>query len=169
MSLTINVDTYISLNDAKAYVTAYYTSTDPLRLIWDSLSDTDKEAILRQAFVAINELPYTGRPVSVSIPFPRAVNYEATDLANVQHAQVDQALAISDTASRSDEQQREKMRRSGLSSIKIGDLEEHYFGYAGASNKNYFGLCEIAYKKLSKWLTGGYEICSSIRPHYGHR
>ena len=50
MTLIVNKDTYITLEEANTYLSQHYVSTDPLLIQWNSLSDNDKEVFLRRAF-----------------------------------------------------------------------------------------------------------------------
>lgn len=169
--LVLGKDTYITIEQANQYISNYYLSSDPLRIQWEAIEDADKEVLLRKAFVQINSLPYTGRPENnkQSLPFPRACNFTAQDMQNVQNAQAEQAIAISDSVTAQETVDRIKLRRAGVVQYTIGDLSEKFqTGLPSESNATFFGLSEKAYKYLAKWLTGGYRVCTSIKKHYGY-
>lgn len=169
--LVLGKDTYITIEQANQYISNYYLSSDPLRIQWEAIEDADKEVLLRKAFVQINSLPYTGRPKNSkqSLPFPRACNFTAQDMQNVQNAQAEQAIAISDSVTAQETVDRIKLRRAGVVQYTIGDLSEKFqSGLPSESNATFFGLSEKAYKYLAKWLTGGYRVCTSIKKHYGY-
>lgn len=169
--LVLGKDTYITIEQANQYISNYYLSSDPLRIQWEAIEDADKEVLLRKAFVQINSLPYTGRPKNNKqpLPFPRACNFTAQDMQNVQNAQAEQAIAISDSVTAQETVDRIKLRRAGVVQYTIGDLSEKFqTGLPSESNATFFGLSEKAYKYLAKWLTGGYRVCTSIKKHYGY-
>lgn len=166
--LTVGVDTYITLDEANTYASSYYVSTDPLRVQWEAIADVDKEVMLRRAFVQLNSLPYTGRPKN-SLPFPRACNFTAQDMQNVKYAQAEQAIAISDSVTVQETEDRIKLRRAGVTQYTIGDLSEKFQeGLPVDSNATFYGLSEKAYKYLKKWLQGGYRVCTSTKRPCGY-
>lgn len=158
--------TYITVEEMLEYLSKNYVSTDPLRIQWEAMSAEDQMVHLRKSFNYINSLPYNGRPANPSqeIPFPRAGAFTNMDLLKVKYAQAEQALAISDTVAAQETEERKRLRRAGVTSYKIGDLSETFQGGASAlSCGNFFGLSESAYRYLSKWLQGGFNICTSIK------
>ena len=172
MSLVINVDTYISIHEMQEYVNKYYTSTDPLRIQWEAMSEADQEVYLRRAFEQINNLPFTGRPLkpNQSLPFPRSNGYNVSDLLKVKYAQAEQSIALTDTVSAQEVEDRLRLRRAGVVSYSIGDLSEEFSISAPCEGVgNFFGLSERAYKYLAKWLAGGYKVCTSIKNPCGRR
>lgn len=73
MSLNIGVDSYVSLEEANQYVEKNYVSTNSYRVKWNSLSDSDKEVLLRASTSALDQLKYIGskRDYSQKLKFPR--------------------------------------------------------------------------------------------------
>lgn len=73
MSLEIGVDSYVSLEEANVLVSNYFVSTNSVRVKWESLSDSDKEALLRHSCRSINNLKFNGRRVKTGqrLEFPR--------------------------------------------------------------------------------------------------
>lgn len=159
--LTIGVDTYITSDEANEYVKQFYLASDSLRIQWEVMTEEDREVYLRRAFVRINQLPYTGKRKSPKqpLPFPR----QDGNLLKVKYAQVEQALATTDTVATQEVEDRQRLRRAGVQSYKIGDLQENFYRQGSESNATMFGLCEKAYYYLSEYLTGGYKICTSIK------
>ena len=167
--LQVGVDTYITIEEMNQYVTTHFVSSDALRVQWEATSEEDQEVWLRRAFDQINSLPYTGRPKNPKqkLPFPR---HGQVDFLNVKYAQAEQAIAITDTVEQQEINDRLRLRRAGVTEYRIGDLQEKFNGQIpSASNGTFFGLAEKAYSYLSKWLRGGYKVCTSIKPHYGIR
>lgn len=172
--IRFGVDTYITLVEADTYVNTHYVFNDPLRIQWNEMSPDDKEVYIRKAFEQINMLPYTGRPEHPNqrFPFPRhgEKRWNEFDWDKIKTAQAAQALALSDTVAAQEVEDRIRLRRAGVVNYKIGDLSEHFqSGTPVDGNGNFFGLCETAYKYLSRWLQGGYKICTAIKPHFGIR
>lgn len=167
MSLEVGKDTYITIEQMNQYVKSYYPSTDSLRIQWEAMSEEDQEVYVRRAFEQINSLPFTGRPKNPNqaLPFPR-VNFTSADLLKVQNAQAEQAITLTDTVAVNEFNERIRLRRAGVSSYRIGDLSETFNGkMPSESNTTFFGLSERAYKNLSKWLKGGYAICTPKDKH----
>lgn len=168
--LVVGKDTYITIEQANEYVSNYYLSSDPLRIQWEASSEEDKEVLLRKAFNQINSLPFIGKPKRVDqpLPFPRYCDFKPQDMQNVQYAQVEQAIAISDIVTAQENVDRIKLRRAGVVQYTIGDLSEKFqSGLPSESNATMFGLSEKAYGFLSKWLKGGYHVCTSIKRRHG--
>lgn len=163
-------ETYITVDEMLEYLGKNHLSTDPLRIQWEAMSRDDQAVLLRKAFHLINGLPFKGRPADVNQlgAFPRAGVFTPTDLLKVKYAQAEQALAISDTVAAQEIEERMRLRRAGVVQYSIGDLSEKFQdGLSAASCGNYYGLAESAYKYLSKWLQGGFNICTSIKKPYG--
>ena len=161
--LTVGVDTYITVAEATEYVRNYYVSTDPLRVQWEATPEAEQEVLLRRAFVQINELPFTGKPLNVkqTIPFPRAGKFTAQDMQKVKYAQAEQSMSLSDPIAAQETDDRIKLRRAGVTQYTIGDLSEKFQnGLPEDSNATFYGLSEKAYKYLKKWLQGGYRVCT---------
>lgn len=172
MALIVNVDTYITIQEMNEYVSKYYPASDPLRVQWEAMSEADQEVYLRNAFIQINSLPYTGKPKTSkqTLPFPRYGNFTEQDLLNVKYAQAEQSIALTDAVTIDEVSRRNALRRAGVVQYRIGDLQEKFQdGLPANSNANFFGLSEKAYTYLSKWLKGGYRVCTSIKRHYGIR
>ncbi len=169
--LVLGVDTYITIEDANNYVKTHYLTTDPLRIQWEAFVEEDKEVLLRKSFDQINQLPYTGCPKDPKqlLPFPRKHNFNAQDMQNVGYAQTEQAIAISDTVTAQENANRIKLRRAGVVQYTIGDLSEKFqSGLPSESNATMFSLSEKAYSFLSKWLQGGYRVCTSTKKRCGN-
>lgn len=168
---TTGSETYIMPEEMIEYLRRHYVSTDPLRIQWESMERADQEVLLYKAYVQINSLPYKGRPLSVDqdAPFPRNGKFTEKDLLKVKYAQAEQALSLSDIVTAQEITERMRLRRAGVVQYSIGDLSEKFQdGLSATSCGNFYGLSENAYKYLSKWLQGGFEICTSIKRHCGH-
>ena len=73
MSLDLNTESYVTVEEANSLIANYFTSTNPLRTKWSGLSDSDKESLLRHSCRAINSLKLDGKrkfPGQV-LEFPR--------------------------------------------------------------------------------------------------
>lgn len=156
--------TYISLEEMNIYVKENYVSSDPLRIQWEAMSVDDQNVYLRRSYDYINSLPFTGRPARVDQPgaFPRKDNFSSQDFLKVKYAQAEQALTMSDVVASSETEDRLRLRRAGVVEYSIGDLSEKFSGGVATSS-----LCESARRYLSKWLQGGFHICTSIKKPCG--
>jgi hypothetical protein len=147
MALTVGTDTYISLTDANTYISSYYASTQQERISWTALSDSNKEAYLRQACQKIEEQILIGRKAvdSQTLQFPRAWKvphfyrnsyygsgigryncdwYVQTEVpVEVKNAQVEETLSLIVGVS-----ERIALQQEGVKSFSIGNLTETYDG-----------------------------------------
>ena len=166
-----NNETYITREEMLEFLRKNYLTTDPLRIQWEAMTGEDQDVMLRKAYHLINSLPYIGRPADINQAgaFPRAGATSEKSLLKVKYAQAEQALALSDTVTAQEIDERKRLRRAGVVQYSIGDLSETFqSGAAAASCGNLYGLSENAYKYLSQWLQGGFNICTSIKRHCGH-
>lgn len=169
MSLIIGKDSYITLEEANTYIQMHYMSSDSLRISWEALDTADREIALRNSFVQINRLPFTGRPAdsSQSLPFPR-YNTPTSSMYDVKCAQVENAVQQLDKYMSDEIQQRKMLQRAGVKKYMIGDLSEEFVASAASlGHNNCFGLCPEAYEYLKRYLQGGYKICTSIKRYDG--
>lgn len=163
---TANEETYITVEEMLDYLGKNYLPTDPLRVQWEAMKTEEQIVLLHKSYNYINSLPYNGKPASISQfgAFPRAGTFTQNDLLKVKYAQAEQALAISDTVTAQEAEERKRLRRAGVVQYRIGDLSETFqSGASMMSCGNLFGLSESAYRYLSKWLQGGFNICTSIK------
>lgn len=143
MALVVGTDTYISLADAKTYMTANYMSTNARLAAWTALSDADKEIALRNACRTIENLPIAGAKAysSQTLQFPRILytsvggNYRAeqggatyphvyeqlTVPVAVGYAQVEIAAQTAQGGST-----RLALQRQGVTQYSIGNLSETF-------------------------------------------
>lgn len=164
-------ETYITVEEMLEYLHKNYVSSDPLRIQWEALDQEDSEVYLRRAFNLVNSLPYKGKPASAEQrgAFPRAGKFTEEDLLKVKYAQAEQALALTDAVTAQETEERMRLRRAGVVQYNIGDLSEKFQeGLSAGSCGNFYGLSENAFRYLSKWLQGGYPICTSIKKPSGY-
>lgn len=147
---------YATVEQASAYISDYYGSTDSLRLAWEALSDGDKQVHLNRAEQIIDLLPYNGIPVRKDKAFPRKPNEEYS-LQQARVATIELAVQQFNTEAK----ERFELQAQGVKSYRIGDLSETFGRSDGASG--YSGIDEysfsIVFPYLKDWLGGGYEIC----------
>jgi hypothetical protein len=171
MALVVGTDSYISQADATAYVTANYASSTPQKIAWTALSSDDKDAWLRRARQAIDQMILVGIKAyqTQTLAFPRAIlatsyNYPPTGYVwrgadyivqtavptEVTQAQVEEALALAVGVPK-----RLQLRRQGVRSYRLGNLSESYSGGAGLTGL----VSDAAYQLLRPFLAGGVPIC----------
>lgn len=153
MAITVGTDTYISLADAETYFANHYLSTDDKLVAWNTLSDSDKEVLLRKATQKIDAMPYMGFKADndQELAFPRAfwtdnqllrenlhplflygnrnwyIQTEVPD--DVKYAECELAISmVSGTPTRVE------LQRQGVTSYSIGGdgLSESYNGKGGS-------------------------------------
>jgi len=76
MALVIGKDSYVSLEEAELYISENYISGSKVREKWNSLSNDDKEVLLRTSCRDLNNIIYDGQKLKVGQPlaFPRKMN-----------------------------------------------------------------------------------------------
>ena len=151
---------YVTLEEANAYVTDHFMSSNVTRVAWESLSDADKMVLLRNSFRAIEMLGFRGRKTSAtqSSAFPR---WPSTDVPQqIKDAQVANAIVLADESSREDADYYDRLRTFGIKSYHIGNLSEALNTPAeSSSTSSYRGIySQEAMRLLSPWLGGGFKI-----------
>lgn len=141
---------YTTIEQADAYVSSYYSSTDSLREAWDDLDNEDKQVYLNVAERVIDQLPLKGLPLVVGKAFPREPMSEQSLVAA---AQAVAELAIQQLNQEGIE--RASLQSQGVKSYKIGDLSETFKDGISVNDRH----LSIVFPFLSDWLGGGYTIC----------
>jgi len=151
---------YVTLEEANAYVTDHFMSTNMTRVAWESLSDADKLVLLRNSYRAIEMLPFRGRKTdsTQSSAFPR---WPSTDVpTQIKDAQIANAIVLSDKSSQEDVEHYNKLRIYGVKSYSIGNLSESFGSVKEGSNtfvqKGIYS--QEAIRLLDSFLGGGFRI-----------
>ncbi len=156
---------YNTIASADAYVTSHYRSGSAACARWAALSNDDKSVLLTNAFEAIEALPFRGRKAvsGQEAAFPRLpFQYGSSETGapqNVQHAETELALWMSDDGKRQSSEKREQLIADGVKSLSIGDLSESYNDTSGKESVSVALSCKKAMSLLQPYLSGGYEIC----------
>ena len=145
---------YTTIQKADEYVEKYYSSTDPLKLLWQNLTETDKQVLLNRAEQKIDMLPLSGHAVIVGKAFPRDPQRDIS-LQAAETATIELAIHTQDEESKL----RYDLQKQNVTSYRIGDLAEN-FTAAGNVAIDLFTL-SIVFPHLQPWLGGGYDICPS--------
>lgn len=150
---------YVTVVEAAEYITARYASTDELRLNWEVMDEADQAVYLQKAFDAINLLPFIGRKYDAEqeAAFPRWPSMEVPKA--VQYAQIEAALAATDTAKGAETAFYDKMWQYGVESYSLGNLSES----SSSGSWGHFANTSIlnstqALKLLQPYLNGGFRI-----------
>ena len=71
--LQVNINSYVSLEEAEKYIETFYTSTSAERTKWGELNEDDKKVVLLSSARALNNLRYKGQKKISGQPlaFPR--------------------------------------------------------------------------------------------------
>lgn len=169
-SLIVGTDTYATVAEADAYVSAYHASTDAKATAWTAATEGDKNVFMRRAAQIIDGLRLAGiKAVSTQVmAFPRALPTAVNDKfystvtllyregwytqpevpASVKYAQVEIALQLS-----VGEPKRIELQRQGVKSISIGKLSETYGG------GRYAVISHEARELLAPYIAGSVPIC----------
>lgn len=151
---------YVTLEEANAYVTDHFMSSNMTRVAWESLSDADKMVLLRNSYRAIEMLAFRGRKTDTTQPsaFPR---WPSTDVpSQIKEAQIANAIVLADESSQDDVTYYDRLRTFGVKSYHIGNLSETLNTPAESSEASYYqGIySQEAMRLLSPWLGGGFKI-----------
>ena len=174
MGLTTGIDTYVTTEEADAYIAMHYLSTDEQRMAWENAGD-DKEIALRRACAALDSLTYRGVKFSFPQPlaFPRyfGENYAMIDgilhapeadrypelkevPKEVKAAQIEEALEI---ISPSEATENREIRNGPVQSYSIGHLSESFDKASVGSLQS--ALASVRAQELIRPYTGGgYEV-----------
>ena len=174
MAITVNTDTYISLEDADTYVEENYVSTSTEYTTWSALSNSDKEIYLKNSTKKIDRGIYRGiKAVSTqTLEFPRALKtfYRREDYPNlnilldgdwvietevnqrVKDAQVEEAITLAIDGGTTSK--RLELQRQGVKSFQLGDLREEY-GTGVATTTSTTKLSSIKAKELMDYYLAG--------------
>lgn len=158
MFMTVGTDSYVSLDDANAYVKDYRNAV--VNEAWDSKSDEDKTRYLTDACSELEGLPFVGakKDSQQALSFPRWP--ASTVPPQIGAAQIEIALLslIPDTRA-GEASQRAALQRQGVTSFSLGDLSESYGGVNPLFEEYPFMASERVYRLLKRFLSGGYAIC----------
>lgn len=160
--MQVGTDSYVTVAEADNYIATHYTSTNPARLRWSSMRESDKSIVLVEACAEIEALQFQGRKSEIDQPmlFPRLPFQLYGDTGapdKIKFAQIELALWLSDDEKQSDISQRRDLQSQGVQSFSIGDLSENYT--QGAGEKPAPLLCPKVKSLLSPYLNGGYLTC----------
>lgn len=145
---------YATVEQANAYVKSYYSSTDNIRVLWESLSTEDQQVHLNRAEQLIDLLPLRGREVIKGKAFPRKPNEELS-LQRAQVATIELAVQINGNT---EFQERLSLQKQGVKSYKLGDLSETFGDTHSDAFVDQF-VYDVVASYLREWLGGGYRIC----------
>ena len=154
---------YVTLAQANEYIATHYTSTDSLRVTWESLSNADKSSLLLKSFDTIEILPFAGRKLVAgqSNAFPRYPDQEVPQA--VLAAQIENALSASDAAASEEAAHYGRLWQFGVQSYSIGNLSEHIsegaWSTGNMSSAAASGLISaVATRLLKPYLMGSYRV-----------
>lgn len=151
---------YVTLEEANEYIRTHFLSEDSLRLAWEDLTEEDQVVLLHKSFQTIELLNFPGRKFKADQPnvFPRWP-YQEVPVA-IKWAQIENAIAKSDTSAEEEVQMYEKLWTYGVQSYTLGNLSESISsGSYGVHSAQATGLVSAAATRLLKpYLGGGYRM-----------
>lgn len=156
---------YVDLEYANEYVNLHFLSTDDIRFSWEGLPDEDKEVLLRKSFESIESLAFVGKKTCPVQPnaFPR---YPATEVPeDIKAAQVENAVALSDSSTSEDAVFYERLWQFGVESYSIGNLSEKTSSGAwGRGSTTANGIVSAkASRLLQPYISGSFRIRGEYR------
>ena len=151
---------YVTLQEADDYVATHYLPADALRQSWTELFDEERAILLTKSFQVLELLPFAGRKFDPKQPnaFPRWPQQEVP--VAIKWAQIENALAKSDTSNAEDAKFYERLWMYGVESYSIGNLSERTStGSYSAKGAQATGVTSaIADRLLRPYLGGGYRM-----------
>ena len=134
-SLVVGTNSYVTNEEASAYVRTYYPAEHPMYSLWFGLSEEDQNIALLKSALNLEQLSYAGVKASPDqvLCFPRytKLGQRTTPVvpSEVKAAQVENALYISDPNSYSkeaieDEAFYRNLRSWGITNYRIGNVSE---------------------------------------------
>ena len=174
MGLTVGVNTYVTIDEADAYIAECYLLADEQRKAWEAAGG-DKEVALRRACAALDSLTYQGVKFAFPQPlaFPRyfGENYAMIDGVlyapevdrypelrevpkAIKAAQIEEALEmVSPTVAT----ENKDIRNNPVQSYSIGHLSETFETALAGSLQS--ALASVRAQALIRpYIGGGYEV-----------
>lgn len=151
--LTVGIDTYITVDEATAYVCEQYVTMHPLRVHWSVLTEEERETYLKQALRRLENLNYVGSKIDYYQPlkFPRIAygrpcEWDKVPL-NVKRAQAIMALEII------------RKEYISCSDKRMIALIDPYRAESGESeDQNMDSLPKSVYELLHEWVSVGRKV-----------
>ena len=175
MSLTIGSNTYVTVDEADAYITGNFLPNDKQRGAWEAMDAGDKEICLRRACFRLERLKYRG----VKFAFPQALSFPRFFGANyamisgvlyapeadrypelkevpqaVKAAQVEEAIEIAAPTKATEDRE---IRNGAVQSYSIGHMSES-FAVATAGSVAAVLASGAAQEYIARYTGGGYEL-----------
>lgn len=156
MALLVGTDSYVTIEQADAYINAFYVNESPRAILWKGLTAEAKEIRLRGALVKIERLPYRGCKAvqNQKLQFPRC--NQSSVPVEVGYAQVEQAVNDADSSKEADATFRAELKSQGVKSFSIGKLSESYASTGFLSSMSF--VSPQAQQWLSTWIEGSFHI-----------
>ena len=167
--LIVGENSYVDVAEADAYVTAHFVSQAEQRLVWEGLSEADKEVFLRAGMQAIESVRWTGKKLSEMQPlsFPRikrtvfqtpffTKNYAQSNAQDVKAAQIEEAVA---RACPAEGQHRKARLNEGVTYSAIGSVQERYGEIKSVGGAYLASVFEsVRAEELMQKYVGSYEV-----------
>lgn len=150
---------YNTVDEANAYVSSHYLDSSSARKLWDALDENSKTILLTKSKEIIDNLPLRGRKTECTQldAFPRDCSTEIP--VAVKNAEVELALALTDSEASELQDQYKRMIDYGISSYSIGNFSESILAYQKNSASMLYGLISSeAERLLQPWMGGGFCI-----------
>lgn len=172
--ITVGADSYVTIEEADAYIAEHFISADEQRKAWEQAGD-DKEIALRRACAALDSLMYRGVKFSFpqALAFPRYFGESYAMIDGVLYApeterypelkevpqavkvaQIEEALEIISPTVATENRD---IRNDPVQSYSIGHLSETFDKVSVGSLQS--ALANIRAQELIRpYVGGGYEI-----------
>ena len=151
---------YVTFQEAEDYIRSHYVCENELRRQWELTTVDDKVVLLNRSFQVLEMLPFAGRKLDPKQPnaFPRWPQKEVP--VAIKWAQIENALAKSDTSNEEDAKFYERLWMYGVESYSIGNLSERTStGSYSVGGARATGVTSaIADRLLRPYLGGGYRM-----------
>ncbi len=157
--LTVGTDSYITLEYADRYIGERYRAGNTDRTRWESLSEEERESVLKAACRELERIKWHGRTISKDqqLAFPRLPYQDRTATEapqRIKEAQAELALWLTDEQGQEEIRQREQIRLQGIKSVNIGSLS---MSFANSAGSELALICPAAARLLAPYINGGYD------------
>ncbi|RUM43008.1 MAG: hypothetical protein DSY80_06265 [Desulfocapsa sp.] len=165
MTITVGTDTYATIAEADAFITAHFVSMDAQLIAWNLLSDADKEVYLRNATIGLERLRFSGAKYDndQSLFFPRVVY---NPLPNRRHGdyytadQTELTYRPEDTPTVPDEIKNAQICEALETASPSSDTDD-FVNFIGALKAERVGNVSVTYGKTSGGNRG--QVASVIK------
>lgn len=155
--MEVGVDTYLDIIEADTLVESNFLSDEATRVIWEALSNADKEVLLVRGTRDVDSALYRGTQQLYKslqpLNFPRIIDCIVVPVNdNIKLATIEQAVSYKGNSNNSSDL-RKKLQAQGVKKVSIGKITEEYDSGASSSETGRLGLSALHY--IDRYIARG--------------